>query len=457
VKRLCIISGFFPPVGGSGVQRVYKHTKYLKEFGWDCVVITRATPYYFVFDESLIEELPPGLEVYRTFSLDYGFLKRLFGKQRDKIVEDRRWDPAEIRKLKLSNLIRLFFLVPDGLIGWIPFAFLRALRLRKRVDAYYLRMPPWSTGYLAPLLKIFTKKPVLADYSDEWTTDNIEFIIRPHFRQWMERCAEKIMIWGTKWVSFSTESSKRLYEEKYPEYAYKFRVILNGYDEEDFKAIEPLPRNNEKLILSQVGSLEDRIEPRGYTTSLVSFFLALRALNDEYPALEHNLEVRFVGFLGERSKKMITELGLERVIKICGYKAHREALRELVTSDALLLILFSKGNGPRVIAGKLFEYLRARKPILALAPEEGESARLIKLYNAGVVVPPDDIQLIKEKLLEFIRLKKEGGLSKWEFSSEPLERLSRRNSTKTLVQILEECVSGGTNRNSFCTGVFGGN
>ncbi|MGB9561212.1 MAG: hypothetical protein ACPL6C_00205, partial [bacterium] len=160
----------------------------------------------------------------------------------------------------------------------------------------------------APLLKIFTRKPVLLDYSDEWTTENIEFIIRPRFRKKIEKFLEKIFLRASTFVAFSTESSKILYEKKYPEFAHKFRVILNGFDEDDFKDVVPHKSGN-KLVMVYTGSVDCRDEPNEYSyiPSLNGLFSALFLLKEEIGNLEKEIRVRFVGAYDENLKNLISK------------------------------------------------------------------------------------------------------------------------------------------------------
>ena len=437
MKKLCIITPFFPPTGGPTVQRVYKHTKFLPSFGWSSVVITRGSSHFYAFDDTLLEEIPEDVKVYRTFSLDYGALKGYLrgGKV---VVEDRRWTPETIKKFNIPNLIRRFLLIPDGYILWLPFALVRALRLVRKVDAYYLRVPVFSTGLLAPLLRLFTDKPIITDFSDEWTSRNIDFVLKPCWRRSIERGMEKAVLRASTWVAFSTRASKEYYSSRYPSMAYKFRAILNGYDEDDFTHIEIPKRLDKRLVIVYSGNCEDTLKPAGLTVTSYYFLKALSILKAREKGLESSLQVKFIGYAGKSTERYIREFVLGEIVSLHGNRPHRESIRQILSADLLLLILFSEGRGPRVIPAKLFEYLRARKPILALAPQDGEVARLIRRYNAGKIAHPESPEQIADAIAYFLKLHKSGELSRWRFSGEPVERFTRAESTRKLVEILAE-------------------
>ena len=437
MKKLCMITPFFPPTGGSAVQRVYKHLKYLRLFNWDTVVITRPSSIFYAFDESLLDEIPKNVKVYRTFSLDYGAIKTLFHKNK-RMVEDRRWTPYSIKKVSISNIIRKFFLIPDGYILWLPFALARALRLARKIDAYYLRTPAFSTGLLAPALRFFTGKPIITDFSDEWMCNCIDNLLKPKWRKRIERLMERMVIGASTWVAFSTEASKAYYSSHYPNEAHKFRVIFNGYDEDDFSGFKISGRANKKLVVVYSGNCENTLKPGNLTVTPYYFLKALNLLKLREIELEKTLQVKFIGYVGRDTKQYIGDFGLQRVVTFLGNRSHKEAIEGILSADILLLLLFSAGRGSRVIPAKLFEYLRARKPILALASDDSEVAKLIKRYNAGRVVHPESPKQIADALSFFLRLHKEGRLASWNFSAEPIEKFTRAESSRRLAEILEE-------------------
>jgi glycosyltransferase involved in cell wall biosynthesis len=410
MKKVLLIAYHFPPLGGGGVFRTLKFTKYLPEFGYQPHVLTVKNPMYREKDLTLVKEIPKEAEIQRTFSFEHRIL----------------------RAPRLLNLNLKWFYLPDPNIGWLPFGVSTGSRhvKKEKISVIYATSPIWTSLLIGLLLKKKTKKPLVVDFRDPWT-DNPFNSCPTKFHERLEKNMEKLVLAKADYVTVATDSIKTNLIRKYPFIKSKIETITNGFDPEDFKNLK-INKRTDKFTITYVGSIYGLLTAKPFLT-------ALKELTEEKKQFKENVEAIFVGNCGKETPRLVGELGLEQNVRFVGYVPHRKGLEFMVNSQALLLLITLEGSkGEGILTGKLFEYLAARKPIIALAPEDGLAANVIKSLNAGTVVSPLEIQRIKKAIASYYDQWEAGKLYAVTDVSSDITPYNRKVLTGKLAQIFDK-------------------
>lgn len=442
MKKVLMIAYSFPPRGGSGVQRTVKFAKYLREFGWEPIILTVKNPPMDEPDRSLLEELPDDTKIFRTISIEP---HRLFGNNSHgsggngapktfsfRTKEGWRNIVSEELFHALISYIGTWLFIPDRLIGWFPFGIHGAVRITKKyiVDVVYSTSYPFTGHLIGYVLKRTIGIPWIADFRDPWTHDVLLNQHRSKQRQGIDELIERNFLASADKVVVTCRPLIRLFLEKHSTIdSHKFVEITNGFDPDDFDSISNTSNFTGKLVITYTGRFN------GAKTCSPAFFEAVKMIIDEKAKFANTIQVVIVGAFREDSRRVVRALGLENVVNFVGYVGHRESIRYMLKSDMLLLTL---NNGPGcdvTYPGKLFEYLAARKPILALVTE-GATAELVRSMQAGIVVPPDDVLAIRDAIYHLYQRHMQGNLKLK--SPVALDMFDRRNLTRALADCLDE-------------------
>ena len=407
MNKVLLVAYQFPPLSGGGVFRTLKFTKYLPDFGYQPHVLTVKNPRERTKDITLLRELPAEAKVYRTFSLEHRIL----------------------RAPRLLNMNLKWFYIPDDNIGWLPFAVWRGEKIirKENIDVLFATAPLFTSFLIGALLKRKTGKPLVVDYRDPWT-QNIFIKYPTELHRKIEEKLEKFVLETADHVIVTAEPMKHRLIEKYPFTEGKIETITNGFDPDDFKNFTGR-KGREKFVITYTGSLY------GLRTGR-QFFKAVKELLKEKPELRNQIQVLFVGHHSRQDRLLIEEFGLEHVITFLGYKSHQEALELMTSADVLLLIMSSKEvsdakTGPLTIPGKIFEYLGAKRPILAIAPS-GTAADIIKSTKTGVVVPPQNTSVIAQTIFKMFQDWKDGTLK---IAESDISKYERKGLTQKLAKV----------------------
>ena len=403
-RHLLWLAYNFPPAGGAGVQRPVKFIKYLGEHGWQSTVLTVTPGCYLAEDPSLMADLPKDLPIYRVGSWE---LERLPGlralrRQQSAAVASppaghsrhllRRPAAALARMLALTlarplATARARLFLPDPQVGWLPAAYPQALRLlrRQRFDAIISTSAPYSAHLLGLALQARCGLPWLADFRDAWHLDPMGIVANRHLQARLERL---VLRRASQVVGTTAGLVASLATARPAARAGCTHVITNGFDPDDFRA--PPPERGGPCAhwtLTCVGSIYGRIDA-------VPLLEALARLCAQVPAVRQALRLRLVGQLDRRAQVAVAaaarRLGLEANLVRRGYVPHGEAIREMRQADVLLLLFYDSPGAADVLPGKIFEYIAAARPIIALAAP-GAAANLIRESGCGLVVPPADV------------------------------------------------------------------
>jgi len=405
-RHALIICHDFPPVGGIAVQRPLKFAKYLGEFGWKVTVLTADHVYSATPDPSLLDEIPEDVQIVRVTDPVSKQLARWSGRiVGDGATPASQPSPQARRPLwkRLAwgawKWAQQHALIPDESVVWAIRAGLAARRIVRRrvIHCIYTTSGPQSTQLAGLIASAFTRTPWIADFRDPWT-DNLHF----HHRGWraaLERRLERMIFARAAAIVTVTDGFWRLFAAKYPRRALDIHVIRNGVDEADFPPAPARRRSEGEPFTFFYGGI---LYPGRSADAL---FQAVHLLLQSGRVEPSRIRIQFAGVLDypghDHHARLIRDLGLEAVIEPLGYLPRREALARMLAADATLLIGDQAEQAKDYVPGKLYEYLYAGRPILAML-REGEAADLIRREQAGIIVPPDDPDAISQAMLDLM-------------------------------------------------------
>ena len=431
MKKVLIVSYYFPPMGMSGVQRTLKFAKYLPHYGWQPHVLTVSSPRYFAFDTSLLAELPRDTPIHRTGSWDALSLMQSLGRRRTAIRTGESMDPPERVRESLSLLSQTLF-QPDNKIGWLPFALRKGLRLlaAEPFDLIYSTAPPYTDHLVGLALKALCKLPLVVDFRDAWTQNPRHTYVTP-FHLGMNQLLERLVIrQADAVVSINEWIQDGLRRARAWERDPKFGVVSHGFDPDDFRFDdgEPTP-SSDVFTITYTGTFYGAITPR-------YFLQGLRLLLDEMPEARRKIRAVFVGVFRKDNQRLVQELRLEDVVEIVPYSEHRQSVGYLLRSHLLWLTI---AEGPTISTSKLYEYIGARKPILACVPPDGAAARVVRDLGNGTVVPPQDVRAIKEALRAYYHRFTTSGLPLTD--ARKVRRYDRKTLTGRLAEVFDAALA----------------
>ena len=380
MKKVLIITYYWPPMGGGGVQRWLKFSKYLRDYGWEPVIYTPLNADVANMDESLLKEVPDGIEVLKTDIWEpFELYKRFTGKSKDEKVQPGFLQESNTNSLlqNISVWIRGNLFIPDAKKMWIKpsIKYLKNYIEQNEIDAVISTGPPHSNHLIALGLKRKLGIKWMADFRDPWT--NIDYYDKLKLTAYADkkhRKLEKMVLNVADEVVTVSWSWARDFERDNGRLP---KVVTNGYDSSDFTD-NHIVSKNEKLTITHIGSLNKDRNP-------YSLWKALGKLKQENIIDEHNLKIIFIGPTDVSVFQEIKSYGLEA---ICSHKAHmphKEVISFIQNSDILLLPLNDTPNIDGVIPGKLYEYMASLRPILCIGKPSGDSAKIIMETGIGEV------------------------------------------------------------------------
>lgn len=428
MKKVLIITYYWIPSGGAGVQRWVKFAKYLRDFGWEPVIYAPENPEYPSEDFSFEKDIPNDIVVVKKPIWEpYNIYRQLFGKKGEKInagfiSENKKagW------KEKLSIWIRGNFLIPDPRRFWIrpSVSFLSNYIADNKIDAVITTGPPHSMHLIGlGLKKRLPQLKWIADFRDPWT--NIDFYADLNLTRFADKrhhALEKRVIQGADTVLVVSNGMKEEFEQLHPK---RLVVITNGYDTDDTGSEKS--RLDDKFSLSHIGTLNAARNPR-------TLWKALGELASVDAQFKSDLLIRLVGKTDFSVFDEIEKARLSDNLEKVPYLTHSEAIKMQGQSQVLLLLINNSNNAKGILTGKFFEYLAAQRPILAVGPTDGDVARVLNEKQAGKMVDFEDLAATKEKISEYYQKYKAGKLT---INSTSIEQYSRRELTAQLAKVLD--------------------
>lgn len=441
MKQVLFIAYCFPPIGGVASIRAAKFTRHLPACGWRPTILTVRNGFYDYFDEELLDELPRDVEIRRTRSIEIPTPRRFLGRAGGDRESERSSSVSRLAG-KASPLFqkikRQLLPFPDPKIGWLPFA-LRLGRLicrKEKPDLIFATANPYTDLLIGYLLSRETGLPLVVELRDAWAQDpEVELpnflhrALAPRFEKRVLSAASRIIT-----VTDVMREELRIAYPDIPEE--RFEVLTNGYDPEDFlpgQSPDDRPPNP-RCTIAYAGLFYSSRSPR-------TFLMALRNLSERRPDLEREFRVRLIGPENRQVKGWIARWGLDPIVECVGSVPYSESIRMQKEADFLLLFLGTGAHAHRtkVYTGKLFEYMAARRPILALAPG-GIASSLIEKNDLGLRVAPDDVKGVERALLE-VHARWKAGRVRTDPPSEFLERFDLRRITRQMGGLFDQVIA----------------
>jgi len=385
LRKVLIITYYWPPSGGAGVQRWLKFSKYLREFGWEPVIYTPENPEAPANDTSLEKDIPAGVIVLKQPILEpYSFYKRFVGMKPGEKVNSGFLQEKEKPGFAegFSVWLRGNFFIPDARRFWInpSVRYLEKYLENHPVEAMVSTGPPHSMHLIAFKLNRKTGVPWLADFRDPWT--GIDFYHQLKLTSLADSIHHKLEKKVLASASVVTVISTGMANEFNRIVNRDYKLVTNGYDELD---IIPLPQNqlDTKFTISHIGSLNLSRNPE-------KLWKVLSAMIKEMPLFAKNLKIKLVGKVDIGVLKSIEENGLTEYLQRIEYMPHQEAMHEIQKSQVLLLLINNTPNAKGILTGKMFEYLGSGRPVLSIGPEDGDAALILKETEAGYTADYQD-------------------------------------------------------------------
>ena len=435
MKKALIISYYWPPSGGAGVQRWLKFVKYLRDFGWEPVVFCPENPEYPEIDTSLFKDVPPGLEVLKIKVWEpYQLYKKLLGQKKEDRINSAFLSETKKNKIleNFSIWIRGNFFIPDARKFWIrpSIRFLKKYLKDHRIDVLISTGPPHSTHLIAlPLAQKFGL-PWLADFRDPWTS--IDFYKDLRLTKWADKKHHKLESEVLRNASAVSVISSSMAVDFRKICNRSYSIISNGFDPEDID-IKSSPEPDKKFSIAHIGTLVSTRNP-------VTLWEALKSLLIDHQGLAEDLEIKLVGKVDFTVISSLKDYGLSRFVKKIDYLPHDEVIQCQRQSQVLLLIINDTPNSGMILTGKFFEYMAARRPILCLGPRDGDAARILGETHTGLLAGFGEVNALKQHILHFYQNFKNGTLN---VQSIEIEKYSRKELTHDLSVILDE-ITGST-------------
>lgn len=389
-KKVLIITYYWPPSGGPGVQRWLKFAKYLPDNNIEPIIICPHPDKaeYPIRDESLYTDVSKDLEVHHTDNRSFYSSYKKFTKAKTAPYSGFANDANPSFKQKLSRFVRGNFFLPDSRKGWNQFAYAKAAELIKKynIETVITTSPPHSTQLIGLKLKKHFGIKWIADMRDPWTDIYYYNNFYPtKLAKKIDKAFEKKVLENADYVISVSEFIKKQFAEKSNKIAKdKIIVIPNGYDKSDFPCIK---EDKESLFtISYTGTLAANYD-------ITTFIKVLK----NFP---HNYQLKFVGKVDANVQKHIqNELKEKAIFK--GFVPHSESIKTLLTSDILLLVIPLIKDNEGILTGKLFEYIGSGKKILCLGPKHGDAAKIIENAEAGITCnycDTEDINIFINKI-----------------------------------------------------------
>ncbi len=425
MKKILMIAYYFPPISGSGVQRTLKFAKYLPQFDWKPYILTVKEGYFYYEDKSLKRDIVSEVEVIRTRSIEPMKWVRRWLKRKSEAINKKEEKSAKGKKPKWLVTLKEIIFAPDTEIFWIPFAVWKGLRIikKEKIDIIWSTSSPYSCHLIALCLKKLTGKPWIADFRDPWVKRFNFPEIR--WRYWFDSKLELLVLKNADEVINVTRVITENFRKKYPKGRYE--TITNGYDEDDLIGLEGYYRVN-KFTITYTGIFDKKNTPR-------TFLLSLRKALELKPEMQNRILVRFVGQIDNPGEtynfEFLKKMGFDNIIQLIEYKPHTESLIYALSTDVLLLIVDDVPGKEGVMTGKIFEYLRVGKPILALIPKNGVAAEIISQTHSGIIIDSTSVDEAANAIIELYKLYLKNELSN-KFIRKSIEKYNRINLTKRL-------------------------
>ena len=431
-KRVLVITYYWPPSGGAGVQRFLKFVKYFRDFGVDPIVLTCSNPTYPIVDESLVGDVPDGVPVVHARTLEpFGVYSRMSG-----VPPEQAANPTTVlgsRDLgltqRLARWLRANLFVPDARAGWVPFALHKARKIVRQynIDTVVTTGPPHSTHFIGKALKKRTGVQWIADFRDPWTDIHYNRALpRTRLTRWLDTRLEKKILLHADEITVTAPGTARYFSRRVDR---KYHTIPNGFDPDDFSDPEDARTpaaggTGHPFCIRHVGSITETSVPAGL----------LRVLS-RLP--ESDIRLECIGATHPEVRNQAARLELGARLTIHPYVPHREATALMQQADLNLVVVHRSDDSRILIPGKIYDYLKAGKPVLAIGPPDGDAAAIIRYCRMGVAFDYEDEEGLQQYLVRLMDAKNRGaGPSAITPDRQAIDEFSRTALTRRLAALV---------------------
>ncbi len=423
MQKVLIITYYWPPAGGPGVQRWLKFTKYLGEFDIEPIVFVPENPNYPIQDESLLDDITDGIKIIKQPIVEPYGLASFFSSKKTKRISSGIIQDDEKQSLieHLLLWIRGNLFIPDARKFWVKPSIKKLTEVIKKehVQTIVTTGPPHSVHLIGKGLKEKLGIRWVADFRDPWTSIGYHKKLKlTKASQRKHKQLEKLVLNTVDELVVTSQTTK----EEFENFTLKpITVITNGYDGQPLKQ-----ELDKKFTISHIGSLLTNRNPE-------SLWQAISELIEENKDFASKIEIQLIGVVGDGILESIKAFDIADVVKTVGYISHEEVVKMQANSQLLLLLEINSEETRGIIPGKLFEYLNAQRPIIAIGPSDWEAGQMVVDHQAGDYIVHGNRKTIKKLLLERFEQFQNGKL---EVHPKGIEQYHRRELTKKLAKLL---------------------
>ena len=423
-KKALIITYYWPPAGGPGVQRWMKFVKYLPEFNVEPIVFIPENPNYPLIDKSFLSDVSKDVTILKKpISEPYKFAN-IFSKNKSKDIS--RGIISERKKQNIIEKLMLFirgnFFIPDARIGWVKpsVKFLSEYIKNEKTETIITTGPPHSLHLIGMEIKKQIGVKWIADFRDPWTTIGYHKQLKLTKRsQLKHKALEKQVLNDADQIIVTSFKTKQDFQKITNQ---PIEVITNGYDYQTTEKVEL----DSKFTMSHIGSLLSKRNPE-------VLWNVLSDLIKENQGFSNDFQLNFIGLVSDDVLQSINHFGLNNYIDNVGYIPHEEAITFQKKSQVLLLIEIDSEETQCIIPGKLFEYMVSNRPIIALGPKLSDVETIIKETNTGCYFYYDDYNSLKTVILSYYKDYKNNMLESHPIG---LQKYSRKLLTESLSRLI---------------------
>lgn len=421
-----------------------KHIRYLPDFGWNPIVLTVENGDFPARDESLLAQIPPNIHVERTHIYEpYTLYRQFTGKPANTPIDVnviKKESQSRSLTENIAEFVRATLFIPDARVGWLLTAVDAGMRLIKEhnIQAIYNSSPPYTTSLIARQLKRKTGLPWVTGFRDPWTG----FLTTPKrwfLPAWIDKRLERSVFEEADAIECAWEGIQKDIVGKFPHIpAAKYHHIPNGFDSSDYPDLSTLHGTD----AAQIHALDEERRFRiTYTGSMygrrnpASFLAALELLFQKGVMQPEEVLVRFIGRFGAEVHAMFEAFPHKTSLSVLGYMAHEASIAYLLRSDALLLVVDEAKESEEIVPGKVYEYIGAMRPIIAVAPTHGAIHNLLVETDSGKTAHQSDAEGIARVIEEYFTAWKHG--KPFSPNLQEIAQYERKNATGALARLLE--------------------
>jgi Glycosyltransferase Family 4 len=427
-KKILIITYYFPPAGGPGVQRWLKFVKYLPDFDIQPIVYIPENPTYPIVDENLVQEISEKAIILKHKIFEPYQIASFFSKNKTQKISS-----GIIPNQKKQTFLESFFLwirgnlfIPDARIFWVKpsVKYLEKYIQENQIDTIITSGPPHSLHLIGLDLKQKLNLTWIADFRDPWTTIGYHKALKlSNYASKKHKCLENKVLNLANKIIVTSKTTKQEFRAITNQ---PIEVITNGFDDETSLAKAKNVVLDSKFSLAHIGSLLSDRNPEILWKSLQELVL-------EIPEFARNLEIKLIGKVSQEVLDAISLFKLNEFVNNLGYISHQEAIEHQQKSQVLLLIEIDSEDTKSIIPGKLFEYMVSERPIIGIGPKDSDFQEILENTNSGVFFKYSEKEKLKKAILEYYHLYLDKNLKS---NAVNLEQYSRKNLTRKLVEFL---------------------